>query len=166
MAASRDWREFNDAWRNPGPQRALGTKEPEPWIILAATICLTLAGAAGWFDDAGHVHGEGTVLRAADLSGAYLRNADLSGADLELTNFNGADLTGADLNYAHLRGTNLGRAKLSGASLAGADLTKAILSEADLTGVKRLQQDQLDRACGDENTKLPEDFTIPKCQRK
>jgi uncharacterized protein YjbI with pentapeptide repeats len=78
---------------------------------------------------------------ATNLSGAYLRRADLSGAYLI-----GIDLSGADL---------------SGASLLNADLSGANLSGATLTNAK-----DLDKACGDTNTKLPEGFSVKPCPEK
>jgi hypothetical protein len=74
---------------------------------------------------------------------ANLREADLQGADLR----------GAKLQRADLRDANLQRANLSGANLSGAKLTEA----------EHLTQQQLDEACGDEETKLSEDLTIETC---
>ena len=54
-----------------------------------------------------------------------------------------------------LHNTNLFGAYLQGAYLQGADLYGATLVGADLQGAN-LSQEQVDRAIGDENTKLPE----------
>lgn len=89
-------------------------------------------------------------LSAADLTGAVLAGADLTRASLSGAVLAGADLTGANLTHAILNG-----ADLSGAVLRGADLTGAILRRIDLTG-----------ACGDERTKLPEDWTIEQCPKQ
>jgi uncharacterized protein YjbI with pentapeptide repeats len=59
----------------------------------------------------------------------------------------------------------LSGADLSGANLSGADLSRADLSGVDLSGARELTQTQLDEACGDGNTKLPEGFTIKPCPR-
>ena len=83
-------------------------------------------------------------------SGAYLNGADLSYANLI-----GAHLNGADLSYANLNG-----ATLRGATLSDATLSDADLNGANLRGAKNLTQEQLDRACGNENTKLPEGLTL------
>ena len=116
----------------------------------------------------------GANLGLADLNGAYLSSANLSGANL-----GGANLTGADLSGANLRGANLRGANLSGAYPIGADLTGANLRGADLTGAhlrgatlrgailrgaKNLIQTQLDEACGNSETELPEglDLILPK----
>jgi uncharacterized protein YjbI with pentapeptide repeats len=124
-----------------------------------------------------------TNLRSADLSGADLSNADLSG-NLHGTNLSDADLSGADLSRANLDGANLSRANLrdanlsaadlsailSGADLSGADMrdanlsgANANLSGANLSGAKNLTQTQLDNACGNAETKLPEGLTLKPC---
>jgi uncharacterized protein YjbI with pentapeptide repeats len=102
-----------------------------------------------------------TNLIEANLSGA-----NLSGANLIEANLIEANLSGANLSGANLSGAQLSRANLSGADLKGADLGYAILSGAILPGANlsgaKLTQTQLDKACGDENTKLPEGLTPPK----
>jgi uncharacterized protein YjbI with pentapeptide repeats len=122
-------------------------------------------------------------LNQANLSGAKLSRIHLSGADLIQTNLTRADLSGADLTHAtlisatltsaDLEGANLVDANLSGASLGGAYLGGAELRGADLSGadlrvdprVGGLTQTQLDEACVDANTKLPDGLTPPKpCQ--
>ena len=99
------------------------------------------------------------VLVSANLSHADLRAANLSGATLIAANLSHADLEDANLSGAHLYELKLrGRADLSGANLSG-----AILSHADLSGAKNLTQMQLDKACGNADTKLPEGLTLKSC---
>jgi uncharacterized protein YjbI with pentapeptide repeats len=76
--------------------------------------------------------------RSLDLSLAYLKEANLSGADLR-------------------------KANLSGADLRGAILFKANLSGANLSGVNNLLLEQLNQACGDNDTVLPDGLTITPC---
>jgi uncharacterized protein YjbI with pentapeptide repeats len=128
-------------------------------------------------------------LNGADLSGAVLFRAELIGATLNGADLSGADLSGAKLNGAwlgtsipsnssvvdprsgvieNLGGANLSKANLSFANLSGADLFKvdlsgANLSDALISDVKNLTQTQLDKACGNANTKLPEDLTLKPC---
>src|SRR5712671_5475311 len=92
----------------------------------------------------------GANLGLADLNGAYLSGANLSGANLSGVNLRGADLTGANLRSANLRGANL---------------SVAYLIRADLTGVKNLIQTQLNEACGNNETELPEGLglTLKPC---
>jgi uncharacterized protein YjbI with pentapeptide repeats len=87
-----------------------------------------------------------------------LSYASLSGANLTVAKLSGANLTGAKLSGANLTG-----ASLSGADLGGANLSGANLSEANLTRTTNLTQTQLDAACGNANTKLPEGLTIKPC---
>ena len=64
-----------------------------------------------------------------------------------------AKLQGADLGSAKLQGAVLFRAKLQGAKLHGANL-----QGTNLTKAKNLTREQLDEACGDDKTKLPDDL--------
>ena len=68
-------------------------------------------------------------------------------------------LSGADLARADLFRATLVGADLSGATLSGADLPWANLSKA-----LGLAQEQLDAACGNDETKLPEGLTIKPCE--
>ncbi len=79
-------------------------------------------------------------------------------ADLHLANLKGADLRGAELREANLMGANLRDANIHNADLAG-----ATLGNAELIGVRGLTQEQLDQACGNGDTRLPEGFTISPC---
>jgi Pentapeptide repeats (8 copies) len=97
-------------------------------------------------------------LQFADLRGAYLFIANLTDAVLIRANLSGANLIGADLSGAYLFSANLSDADLSDAELSGANL-----SGADLRNVKNLTQTQLEEACGNANTKLPEGLTLKPC---
>ena len=103
----------------------------------------------------------GAELWSANLSGADLSLAHLSGADLSRADLSGADLIGTDLSGADLSGADLRRANLSGANLSGVDLSGVDLSDAALTQAKELNE-----ACGDAKTKLPEGFTVKPCPEK
>ncbi|MGF1563248.1 MAG: pentapeptide repeat-containing protein [Geminicoccaceae bacterium] len=123
----------------------------------------------------------GADLRFASLSGANLHRANLWGADLSDANLSGANLSGANLLGANLLGATLYSADLTGAGLLDSDLSDADLSGAKLSGAKlsgailglsfvdmdarNLTQAQLDEACGDEKTELPEGLTIPMCEK-
>ena len=117
----------------------------------------------------------GANLLGANLSGANLTSAKLSRVDLTGANLSGANLGLADLNGAYLSSANLSGANLSGANLRGADLTGANLRSAnlrsanlsvayligaDLTGAKNLIQTQLNEACGNNKTELPEGLSL------
>ena len=115
----------------------------------------------------------GLEARGLNLSGARLRQSDMSlsvmirtrftsadmrdveayGAVFSSTNFSRADLTNASLVGTYLEGANFSGATLVGTNLSGASLLRA-------TG---LTQAQLNRACGDEATRLPGSLRIPAC---
>ena len=112
---------------------------------------------------------EGAVMETASLRTAKLAGARMAGADLTAISAQGADLSGADLTGAKLGRAQLSAASLRGASLRDADMGRAVLfradlSGADLTGALRLYQSQLDGACGDAATVLPEGLTVPTCE--
>jgi hypothetical protein len=109
-------------------------------------------------------------LQSANLSGAQLFGADLSGANLSAANLSGANLNFANLSGANLSVANLSNANVIGANLSNANVISANLSEASLrfailSGAKNLTQTQLDSACGDANTKLPEGLTLKACSK-
>ena len=112
-------------------------------------------------------------LFGSNLSGAKLNAANLSGAYMIIVNLSEATLWGADLSGAFLQGSNLSGANffagnLSGAYLQGANLAGASLSDVDLSGAnlsssRYLSQNQLDQACGNDKTRLPEGLTVKAC---
>ena len=121
-------------------------------------------------------------LRAARLSGACLREANLNGANLSAADLRAADLSRADLRVANLRAADLSTTDLRGANLSAADLRAANLSKADLRAadcsrvdidLARLQsadlstavnltQEQIDKAYGNSETKLPDGMHRPE----
>ncbi|MGD9965061.1 MAG: pentapeptide repeat-containing protein [Hyphomonadaceae bacterium] len=105
----------------------------------------------------------GARIRQADLSLVTADRARFHGANLSLTNFFGARLSGADLGETNLEGATLVGAYLGGARLHGAVLAGANLSGAELADAVGLTQPQLNTACGDATTTLPQGMTIPAC---
>jgi uncharacterized protein YjbI with pentapeptide repeats len=125
--------------------------------------------------DLGSANLSGTALFRAELIDAELPHANLSNANLESANLSGARL-GIDIPIGNntvldpesvviedLGGANLSGARLGFADLRGADLTQVDLSDANLSDVKNLTQAQLDKACGNANTKLPKELTLKPC---
>jgi hypothetical protein len=109
-------------------------------------------------------------LSGANLSGAFLSLADLRGAYLSFANLSKANLSGADLSDAGLSGADLSGADLSDANLSGANFRGGQIRDiktnrfrAELSDVMNLTQMQLDKACGDADTKLPEGLTVKPC---
>lgn len=108
-----------------------------------------------------------------NLSNARLRQANLSLTTLNRVRFDGADLRdveayGGVFSNARFSGANLSNGSFVGAFLQGADFRGATLqgtnfSGADLSSASGLTQAQLNRACGDENTRLPSGLRIQAC---
>ena len=116
----------------------------------------------------------GAELRGANLFGAKLHKAGLTDTDLREANLQSADLRSAGLEGGELRGADVRHANLSeadlddtlweGADLSGAILYNARLRNANLRDTIGLRQDQLDAACGDKRTDLPDGLTIRFCE--
>lgn len=100
---------------------------------------------------------------SCDFEGVSIRDANLAGADLRNTDLRKAYLVGANLESAILRGATLEQANLKVANLKGADLEHVRLEGANLSGAKSLFQDQINLACGDQDTVLENGLTIPMC---
>ena len=112
---------------------------------------------------------DNSALVGADLSGAHLAGADFSAANLERADLTGADLTRTMLGGSRLRHAILSRARLSDAKLADADLTGARLEGtrlqgAELAQARGLTQEQLDQACGNQVTILPNGLRLSPCK--
>ena len=160
-------------------RRTVSEKQPATDIQAALTVIGRRAEGSGRLDlnnvsiAGANLNGANlsqASLFQANLSGAHLFQANLSGAFLVQANLSGAFLSGANLIGANLSGANLtvtdlSQADLSGASLSGA-LIQAYLSGANLTDVKNLTQVQLDKACGNADTKLPEGLTLAECKEE
>ncbi len=127
-------------------------KEPPYKEVSETELKRVLAEHEKWLQTDGEEGAQAT------LTGANLQRANLYGANLQRANLRDADLQGAKLQKAKLLGANLSGANLSGANLSGANLSGAKLTEAE-----HLTQQQLDEACGDEETKLSEGLTIETC---
>lgn len=109
-------------------------------------------------------------MQHAYVMGALLDAAHLKGANLAEAHLNRVRLVGADLQDANLQGAalsfgNLERADLTGADLTGADLSETVLDGADLSSATGLTQAQLDGACGDARTRLPQGLQISRHPR-
>ena len=100
-----------------------------------------------------------TCVKAHDLHGA-----DFDGADATLMCMSFANFTGASFRGTNLSAANLAHAKLDGADLTGANLEVTSFKGTDLTHVKGLTQAQLDKACTDDETKLPAGLKPHPCR--
>jgi len=102
------------------------------------------------------------MLAGANFTKAKLHNAQLQQANLTRANLSGAQLPGANLDNAMLHLAILHDAVLHDASLQDAMLYQANLQGVDLEHVKGLTQYQINMACMDEHTKLPQGLSRPK----
>ena len=100
----------------------------------------------------------GASFRAVNLSGSYGDKSIFFSADFTGANISGSDFTKAILDKAIFKDAILFETHMERASLVGTDF-----SGADLSLVTGLTQKQLDAACGDAKTKLPEGLTILTC---
>ena len=108
------------------------------------------------------------VLSRADLNGAILHRLFIGGVNLTRVHLVGADFRWALLDKANFIGADLRNADFTGArlteaKLSAADLTGAKLHDADFSKAIGLKQDQIDGACGNRATKLPEELSIQFC---
>ncbi len=109
----------------------------------------------------------GADFDMAMLAGANFRKSKLQRAKLTRANLTGADFTEAQLQRANLANAMLHSAvfenvRLESASLQDAMLYLANLKGVDLRKVKGLTQYQINMACLDQYTKLPQGLSQPK----
>lgn len=108
----------------------------------------------------------------ARFDNAEMQRANFQNAKLVNTNFTKAELGRADFEGAMLTGTkftmaNLSRARFEGATFTGPiDFENAFLlltriEGLDLSTATGIDQKQIDIACGDAKTKLPQGLTTP-----
>jgi uncharacterized protein YjbI with pentapeptide repeats len=102
------------------------------------------------------------MLAGANFTKAKLQKAQLDFANLTRAKFSKAQLQGANLDNAMLHLAILRKAKLGDASLQNAMLYQAKLQGADLSNVKGLTQYQINMACLNKHTKLPQGLSRPK----
>jgi uncharacterized protein YjbI with pentapeptide repeats len=115
----------------------------------------------------------GVERSGLNLTGSRLRQADLSLSVMNRTRFADADLRDVEAYGGVFAGSNFAGANLTNASFVGANLDGASFGGASLSGVNfsgaslvrasGLTQGQLNRACGDEATRLPRGLTLPRC---
>lgn len=143
------------AQEETGPQLASLARDGSATVIqrLQAGEVLDCLGCDLSGADLSH-----TCVKEKNLAGAKLDDVDAHYMCMSYANFSGTSFRNADLT-----GANLGHSDLSGADLTGATLDITSLLGADLSTVKGLTQEQLDVACADEATKLPQGFTAHTC---
>lgn len=113
-------------------------------------------------------------LEARNLTGARLRQADLSLSTFDKSKFAGANMSvlngfGIRAEHADFSDVNFEDAVLVGGSFNAskfdnANLVNVNFSGSDLSTATGLTQAQLNRACGDAETRLPKGLSLPACK--
>jgi len=103
-------------------------------------------------------------LRQASLALSTMNGVNFSGSNLSVANLFGGRFTSANFSGANMKQSTLVGGYFDGANFSGADLTGANLGGAELHKATGLTQRQLNKACGDEFTKLRGGLTIPRCK--
>ncbi|PHR90808.1 MAG: hypothetical protein COA69_13880 [Robiginitomaculum sp.] len=123
------------------------------------------------------------ILTDCDISRADLRRADMTAGQFDKsrfilsnlrnvdaiqTSFVGADLSRAKLDHANFTDANFDKAifvgtKFGDAILENATFLEANFSDANLSKVQGLTQKQLEFACGNADTRLPNDLHVKTC---
>jgi len=102
-------------------------------------------------------------ISRADFSGSDLENADMSKAELSRVNFQKANLHGVNLSFSNIARADFTETSLDeNLALEGAFMFLTRIEGLDLSQVKGLAQWQINMACGDDNTRLPDGFSKPK----
>ncbi len=143
----------------------------------AILVRASLSGSTAKNADFTKALGYRTTFSSADYSGSKFSNAeisrsDFSSANLQDASFEKADLARSIFSNAILTGSSFNSANLARADLrdirfdGGLDFTRAFLMQTrieglDLSRAGGLAQWQVDMACGDDSTVLPEGLSRP-----
>lgn len=101
-------------------------------------------------------------ITRADFSDSSLVNADLSKGQFSRVKFSGATLENVNFDFSSLARSDLRDVKLEGnISMSGTFLFRTHLEGVDLNMITGLKDWQLELACGDETTKIPDGLTRP-----
>ncbi len=109
----------------------------------------------------------GVSFQSAELQRSNFHHAKLAGADFTKADLGRSQFDGADVGGSHFGLTNLARADFRGATFAApADFDRAFffltrIEGVDLSSATGLIQWQVDMACGDEKTTLPQGLKRP-----
>jgi uncharacterized protein YjbI with pentapeptide repeats len=108
------------------------------------------------------------MLAGANLDNTCVKGGNLEGADFSnvhavLMCMSYADFKGVSFRGANLAGANLAHANVDDADFTDADLSITSVKGTDLTKAKGLTQAQLDKSCGDAETKTPAGLKTHMC---
>ncbi|MGJ8559026.1 MAG: pentapeptide repeat-containing protein [Litorimonas sp.] len=97
-------------------------------------------------------------FQSANLIGASAASVDFTRSNFDRARMDNINLTGATLDAGQFTGVRFGFANFEDATLLDTNF-----SDADLTHVVGLTQVQLDTACGNMNTRLPDGLSLSYC---
>ncbi|KQV34628.1 hypothetical protein ASE37_13940 [Rhizobium sp. Root268] len=104
----------------------------------------------------------GAELQRANFAEAVLNGVDFEKAELGRVNFDNATLADVRFAYANLSRAVFSKAAIEGKlSFEGAFMFLTRIEDTDLSGATGLEQEQIDMACGNAGTKLPQGLTAP-----
>lgn len=99
-----------------------------------------------------------------DFRQTSLQRAVAAQVDFKNTNFADAKLDHINLHRAALDGAKFNNVSFGTAIMLDASVTGTDFSDADLSQTQGLSQEQLNEACGNANTRLPNALSIPYCE--
>lgn len=101
-------------------------------------------------------------MQRADFTGATLTNVDFEKSELGRANFADADINGTNFRYANIARADFRFARFeTPIDFSGAYLYRTRMDGVDLSKAIGLAQWQVDMACGDTTTKLPDGLVQP-----
>lgn len=108
------------------------------------------------------------LTRGQFLSGDFRKTtferATATDVNFQNANFSEAKLDHINLHKANLDGGHFNKVTFGNAILLDATMMATDLSDADLSMTQGLNQEQLNAACGNMNTKLPYGLSVPYCE--
>lgn len=120
-----------------------------------------------------HSNFQNSNFERADLTRATFNHADFTDSNLtsvqaletsfENSNFKNARLAHINLQNSNLRNAKFENTEFGQAKMENAKLDGAIFLNANLNQTQGLQQSELDKACGNSETRLPSGLSIPYC---
>ncbi len=122
--------------------------------------------AVGYRTDFSGSEFSATIMQKSEFSRASFKGATFVNVDWSRSELGRIDLTNARLQGVLFEYSNLARAQFSGAQLSNVDFLGAYtyltrFEGVDLRQVRRLSQAQLDIACGNPKTLLPDGLQTP-----
>ncbi len=101
-------------------------------------------------------------ISRSNFSESNLQDSDMSKADFSRVDFSNANLKGVNLSFSNISRANLINIELDkNLYLKGAYMFLTLIEDLDLSGIKGIEQWQINMACGNENTMLPDGLTRP-----